>query len=216
MPEIEEIKTRIVSGAMQLFMKYGIRSVTMDDIARHLGMSKKTIYQGFADKDQIVLEVTKLHQCMWEEKANHFADTSAHAIEELLRFSVVFRDQMKQMNPALMFDLFKYHREAWQDWLAYKVKVIKQKIVDTLNRGIREGFFRSDLNVDVLATFRLEQIEMAFNDSIFPHNQYNLEEVQMQLFDHFICGCLTRKGKDLYEESKRKLFEQELSPLIIK
>jgi TetR/AcrR family transcriptional regulator, cholesterol catabolism regulator len=216
MPEIEEIKPKIVSGAMELFMKYGIRSVTMDDIARHLGMSKKTIYQGFADKDEIVQEVTKMHQCMWEEKSNHFAHVSANAIEELVRFSVLFRDHMKQMNPSLMFDLVKYHREAWQDWLNYKAKIIKQKIIDTLNRGITEGYFRKDLNVDILATFRLEQIEMAFNDTVFPYHQYNFEEVQMQLFDHFIYGCLTRQGVELYEETKRKIFDVELTPIPVK
>jgi AcrR family transcriptional regulator len=216
MAENEEIKQKIVQAAFDLFQKYGIRSVTMDDIARHLGISKKTIYQGFSEKDEIVLAVTKMHQCMWEERAAHYANTSENAIDELLRFSVVFRDQMKQLNPSLMFDLFKYHREAWQDWVSYKTKVIKQKIVDTINRGIDEGYFRAGLNVDILATFRVEQVEMAFNDSIFPRDRFRFDEVQMQLFDHFVYGCLTHKGIDLYEETKRKLFEQEPTPIPVK
>lgn len=213
MAENEEIKQKIVQSAFELFMKYGIRSVTMDDIARHLGMSKKTIYQSFSEKDEIVSAVTKMHQCTWEERANHLASTSSNAIEELLKFSVVFRDQMKQMNPSLMFDLFKYHREAWQEWVTYKANVIKQKIVDTINRGVREGYFRADLNVDILATFRVEQIEMAFNDTVFPREKFKFEEVQVQLFDHFIHGCLTRQGMDLYEETKRKIFELEPTPI---
>lgn len=216
MAEIEEIKQKITQAAFELFQKYGIRSVTMDDIARHLGMSKKTIYQSFSEKDEIVLAVTKMHQCMWEEQANHFASTSENAIEELLRFSVVFRDQMRQLNPSLMFDLFKYHREAWLAWVSYKSKVVKQKIVDTINRGIVEGYFRSGLNVDILATFRVEQVEMAFNDSIFPRDKFRFDEVQMQLFDHFVYGCLTHKGFALYEETKRKLFELETTPIPVK
>lgn len=213
MAENEEIKHKIVQAAFELFQKYGIRSVTMDDIARHVGISKKTIYQGFSDKDEIVLAVTQMHQNMWEERANHFASTSENAIEELLRFSVVFRDQMRQLNPSLMFDLFKYHREAWQNWVAYKSNVVKQKIVDTLTRGIREGYFRTGLNVDILATFRVEQVEMAFNDSIFPRDKFRFEEVQMLLFDHFIYGCLTFEGMKLYEETKRKFTELEPTPI---
>jgi AcrR family transcriptional regulator len=216
MAENEEIKKKIVDSAFELFKKYGIRSVTMDDIARHLGMSKKTIYQSFSEKDEIVLAVTKMHECMWEERATHLAQTSDNAIEELLKFSMVFRDQMRQMNPSLMFDLFKYHREAWQEWITYKNKVIRKKIVDTINRGISESYFRADLKVDILATFRVEQVEMAFSESIFPREQYKLEDVQMQLFDHFIYGCLTRKGIDMYEQTKQKLFEQEQTPIPVK
>lgn len=206
---MEDLKHKITVGAFELFMKYGIRSVTMDDIARHLGISKKTIYQGFSDKDEVVLAVTRTHQCDMEIQVKSIAEASSSAIEELLRFSVVFRNQMKQMNPSLMFDLFKYHRVAWEEWLAYKANVIKKCVSDTIKRGMSEGFFRADINADILATFRMEQIEMAFNDSIYPHNQYNFEEVQLQLFEHFIYGCLTQKGMALYEENKKKLFETE-------
>ena len=76
---------------------------------------------------------------------------------------------------------------------------------------MKEGYFRKDLNTDILATLRVEQVELAFNDSVFPHDQYNFEEVQMKLFDHFIYGCLNRKGFDLYEETKKQMFEQEPS-----
>jgi AcrR family transcriptional regulator len=214
MAENDDNKHKIAQAAHDLFMKYGIRSVSMDDIARHLGMSKKTIYQSFSEKDEIVTAVTTMHQSEWEEKASHLAATSANAIEELLRFSVVFREQMRQMNPSLMFDLFKYHRQAWDEWIAYKSRVIKQNVADTIRRGVAEGYFRRDLNPNILATFRVEQVEMAFNETIFPQDQYNFHEVQMQLFDHFIYGCLTRKGMDLYEESKIKLLETEQTPSV--
>jgi TetR/AcrR family transcriptional regulator, cholesterol catabolism regulator len=216
MAENEEIKEKIVHAAFELFMKYGIRSVTMDDIARHLGMSKKTIYQSFSEKDEIVSAVTRLHQCTWEERANLLAENSSNAIEEMLKFSLVFRDQMRQMNPSLMYDLFKYHRDSWQDWVTYKSKVIRQKIVNTINRGINEGFFRQDLNVNILATFRVEQIEMAFSESVFPRDQFRFEEVQLQLFDHFVHGCLSPAGMKLYDETKHKFFETEPTPIPVK
>jgi AcrR family transcriptional regulator len=212
MSEMDEIKQKIVFAANELFIKYGIRSVTMDDIARHLGMSKKTIYQSFSEKDEIVSLGMQLHCQMWEKKSDEIVDASGNAIEELLKFSLVFRDQMKKMNPNMMFDLHKYHHATWEEWAKYKREVIKQRVIDTIDRGVREGYFRSDLNKDILATLRVEQLELAFNDSVFPHEKNSLEEVQLQLFDHFIYGCLNRKGFDLYEETKKKMFEQEPIP----
>jgi AcrR family transcriptional regulator len=209
MAEIDEMKHRIVLAANELFIKYGIRSVTMDDIARHLGMSKKTIYQSFSEKDEIVSLGMQMHCQMWEQKSDEIVVASGNAIEELLKFSLVFREQMRKMNPNMMFDLFKYHRATWEEWLKYKREVIKQRIIDTIDRGMAEGYFRQNLNKDILATLRVEQLELAFNDSVFPHEQHNLEDVQMQLFDHFIYGCLNRKGFDLYEETKKQIFEQE-------
>jgi hypothetical protein len=116
------------------------------------------------------------------------------------------------MNPNMMFDLHKYHHATWEEWAKYKREVIKQRVIDTIDRGVREGYFRSDLNKDILATLRVEQLELAFNDSVFPHEKNSLEEVQLQLFDHFIYGCLNRKGFDLYEETKKKMSEQEPIP----
>ncbi len=211
---MDEIKQKIIAGANELFMKYGIRSVTMDDIARHLGMSKKTIYQTFSEKDEIVSAGIKMHCNMWQKKSEDIANSSSNAIDELLKFSVVFREQMKKMNPNMLFDLFKYHRQTWDEWLTYKAHVIKQRVIDTINRGMTEGYFRPELNAEILGTMRVEQLEVAFNDSVFPHDKFNFEEVQMQLFNHFIYGCLTRKGMDLYEESKRQIFEHESIPII--
>lgn len=206
---MDEMKQKIVIAANELFMKYGIRSVTMDDIARHLGMSKKTIYQSFSEKDEIVSLGMQMHCEMWEKRTEEIVTTTNNAIEELLRFSLVFREQMKKMNPNMLFDLFKYHRATWEDWVKYKRDVIKQRIIDTLDRGMAEGYFRHDLNKDILATLRVEQLELAFNDSVFPHEVHKLEDVQMQLFDHFIYGCLNRKGFDVYEDTKKQMFEHE-------
>lgn len=209
---MDEIKQKIVIAANELFIKYGIRSVTMDDIARHLGMSKKTIYQSFSEKDEIVALGMRMHCDMWEKKSEEIVSSTGNAIEELIRYSMVIRDQMRKMNPNMMFDMYKYHHATWEEWVKYKREVIRQRVMDTIDRGVKEGYFRTDLNKDILATLRVELLELAFNDSVFPHDKHTLEDVQLQLFDHFIYGCLNRKGFDLYEETKTKMFEQEPIP----
>lgn len=206
---MDETKQKIVQAANELFIKYGIRSVTMDDIARHLGMSKKTIYQSFSEKDEIVSEGMRMHCEMMAKRSEDIKRGSNTAIEELLKSSVIFREQMRKMNPNMMFDLHKYHHTTWERWVSYKRDVIKKRIMDTIERGIKDGCFREDINKEVLAALRIEQLELGFNESVFPRDQFNIEEVQMQLFDHFIYGCLTQKGFEVYEESKKQIFEHE-------
>jgi len=186
-------------------MRYGIRSVSMDDIARHLGISKKTIYQVYADKDELVFAVSRLHQDIWITSTEEITRTAADAIEELLRFSALLRQQLAEMNPSVMFDMYKFHRAAWEDFVQYKNKVMRARVRESIMRGISEGHFRVDINPEILATLRVEQVEMAFNDNIFPHSQYKLDQVQLQLFDHFVFGLLTEKGRARYESSSKEL-----------
>jgi TetR/AcrR family transcriptional regulator, cholesterol catabolism regulator len=214
MPEMDEIKLKIILAANELFMKYGIRSVTMDDISRHLGMSKKTIYQSFSEKDELVRAVNKLHQDLWESESCNVVASTSNAIDELIQFSIIFRKAISTMNPSVMHDMFKYHRSTWEDWIRYKRETLRKRVMDTIQRGQKDGTFRMDINVEVLAIMRIEQVDLAFNDQLFPADKFSFEEVQMQLFDHFIYGCLTPQGVELYEKSKRQITERELTPIV--
>ena len=205
--KMEDCYNRVLKAAHDLFMKYGIRSVSMDDIARHLGISKKTIYSCFTEKDEIVLKVNQLMQEKWEQEADAIRDTASNAIELMVRLSLMLRSHISSMNPSILFDLYKFHRPAWEEWNKYKTENVRKKLMDVMDRGVQEGLFRPDIDKSILSTLRVEQIELAFNDSIFPHDTYNLELVQMQLADHFIQGLLTEKGAEYYKQTKGKLFE---------
>lgn len=196
---MEDPKNRILQAANELYLRYGIRSVSLDDIARHLGMSKKTIYQSFADKDELVHSVSRLHLKMWEQRLSEIFTSAGDSIEALMGYTQVLREQFAEMNPTIMFDLFKFHRKAWEELAAFKQTVVKEHLRSTLHRGMADGFFRDNLDVEILAALRLEEVEMGFNDNVFPHAQYSLEKVQLQLFDHFIHGLLTDLGRARYD-----------------
>lgn len=210
--EEKDAKERIVNGARELFMKYGIRSVSMDDIARHLGASKKTIYQYFADKDEIVTQVAQMHMANDRQEFDQIKEVAKDALDELIRTSIFFRKHIQQMNPSLMFDLQKYHGKAWMLWQEYKKQHVFEAVVKNMKRGIEEGLFRPTLNAEVLASMRIEVVELAFDTDVFPASQFNLTEVQMHLFDHFIYGLLTEKGRKQYEKYKQEPNNHELTP----
>ena len=195
-----DINERIIVAADSLFMKYGARSVTMDDIARELSVSKKTIYQYYKDKDEIVTLVSQAHIEQEKKEFTEISESSNNAIEEIFKISQCIRKMVTEINPSLLYDLQKYHRKAWDLYLDYKTEFIKNSVVDNLQRGIKEGCYREELDVEVIATYRVEQVQMAFDDKIFPRNKFNFPQVQMQLFDHFLHGLLTDKGRKLYKD----------------
>lgn len=204
------IKEKIQRGAEELFMRYGVRSISMDDIARHLAVSKKTLYQHFTDKEDIVTLTCKAHL---ERSAHEFESiqkTSRNAIEELVQVSVCLKRNMTDMNPSLLFDLQKYHPKAWSVWLNHKNKFIRESVVRNLKQGIEEGYFRPELDPQVIASVRLELVQLAFNEEIFPREKFKLTDVQMQIFDHFVFGLLTDKGRKQYLKCKQ---ESKTEPL---
>jgi len=203
--ENTDYRLKLLFGAKDLFLRFGVRSVSMDDIARHLGISKKTIYQYFRDKDELVTEIASNY--LEEDKKTYQAvmDAASNAIEESFACTQCLRKQLEQMNPSLLFDLQKYHPGAWQAYLEYKNGFIKSGIIKNIERGISEGYFRPDINPEIIATFRLEQVQLAFDEDLFPKNKFEISTVQLHLFEHFIQGLLTEKGRALYDNYKRLL-----------
>ena len=179
-------------------MQYGVRSVTMDDVARDLGMSKKTLYQSFANKDELVEAVSSAHI---ERERIEFAgveQSASNAIEELFNITKCVRKSMQGVNPSLLFDLQKYHPGSWALFLDFKQNFIRAMVERNLSTGVKEGFYRPEVNPDILAKLRMEQVQMAFDPKIFPPNKYNIVDVQMQVLDHFVHGLLSDKGRELY------------------
>lgn len=204
------IKEKILKGSEELFMRYGVRSISMDDIARHLAVSKKTLYQHFADKEDIVTVACKAHLCRKADQFKSIRKTAKNALEELFQLSVCLKQNMEEINPSLLYDLEKYHPKAWRVWLDYKHKFIGDSVISNLKQGIAEGYFRPELNPEVMATVRLELVQLAFNEEIFPRDRFRLADVQAQIFDHFVFGLLTEKGRKLYLKYKQENKPQPL------
>lgn len=200
-----EVKERILTAAEGLFLQYGFRSISMDDIARHLAVSKKTIYQFFSDKDEIVCLVATRHFNREKELCKErIFDQAENAVHELLQVSRHMKTATTNTNPSVMFDLQKYHPKAWQIVKDFKQGFILQHLRRNLKQGIEEGLYRADMNVEIMARLRLEQVQLAFDANAFPPAEFNFFDIQLEFLDHFIRGIVTEKGLQLLTEYKTK------------
>lgn len=203
-----EIKDRILRHAMTLFMQKGIKSVSMDDIAADLAMSKKTLYKWLANKDELVHAVMQQHLLETQHDCEQLQGHATSAIDELFRMMDWMRQQFGEVHPSIFYDMQKFHPATWQLWVSHKHEYILAQITDNLRRGIAEELYRPELDVEVLARLRLAQIELAFNADVFPPRQFDVRRLQEVILEHFMLGVATLKGHKLIN-SYRHVVEQD-------
>jgi AcrR family transcriptional regulator len=198
-------KERILLKAGDLFDKYGIRSVTMDDIASQLGMSKKTIYLSYKDKDELVDDVFQCrimqsrNQCMFDR------ERAENPIHEVFLSMEMVGELLKSMHRNILYDLEKYHPNVFAKYLQYKSEFIGKIISENLALGKEMGLYRSELNIDIITKVRLTTMMLSFNNDLFPISKFNGAEVEYEIIYHFLYGISTPKGVKMVEKYKQKI-----------
>ena len=202
-----EPKERILIKSEELFMHYGIRSVSMDDIANSLGMSKKTLYQYYADKDELVDAVVDQHVGGMQSDCMACRHDAKDAVHEIFITMERIMDEFSNMNPMLLYDLEKFHFRAYQRFRDHKDKFLAKLVRDNIEWGIKDELYRADLDVDVITRFRIESMMIPFNVSVFPPGKYKLAALSEAIIEHFVYGLATVKGHKLiqkYNEQRQK------------
>ncbi len=194
----------IIIKVSEIYLKYGIKSVTMDDVARELGISKKTLYQYFKDKDDLVKKVVDYHMDLQHESMKGFASKNVNAIEELLMVSKFIANFLKQINPSVTYDIQKYYPEIWKSITSDRRDHIFNQIKENMKRGIKEGLYRKDLNTDIIAHFYLIRLDAAKTLDLITENKYPYEEIFNTFFSYHIRGIANQKGIDYLESKKKK------------
>ena len=200
------IKERIQTKAHELFMQYGIRSVSMEDISNNLGMSKKTLYQYFADKDELVDAVVDTHIATIQVECTGCHTEAKDAVHEIFLTMENIIEQLSNMNPMVLNDLAKFHFRSYNRFKEHKDKFLAKIIRDNIEWGKKEELYRPEINTEVITKFRLESMMIPFNTTVFPPGRYNLAEISGQVIENFIYGLVTIKGHKLilkYKQEKK-------------
>lgn len=193
-----ETRQRILDVATEQFARFGVRTITMEDLARQVGISKKTIYQEFEDKKDLVKEV--FARILEEDRRRlaFIAEQGDGVIEHLVQTSKIMRERLTSINPLVILEVQKYFPEAWKIFESFKEETIQTDLVKVLEKGKELGYFRKEIDSKVLAKVRISQITSAFDPRSFADVEYNLVEEQMIILDHFLHGIFTEKGREAY------------------
>jgi AcrR family transcriptional regulator len=194
-----ETKTRILKTAVELFSKFGFRSISMDDISHQLGMSKKTVYQYFADKDEIVTLAVQTHLAQEKEALKKIQSEVKDAVDFFMRVNNYLMRNIRDTSSATIYDLKKYHGRAWKVIEHFRNDFLLKAVTENLRAGIAEGNFRPDISVEILARLRMEEVSFLLE---FSKEGFNLSEVSSNILDHFVCGIATENGRKLYRKYK--------------
>lgn len=195
-------KERILLKSNELFNRYGIRSVSMDDIATQLGMSKKTLYQYYVDKDELVNAVFDIILNSNKSQCLECSKKGENAIHEVFLSFDMMQDILTSMNPSVLFDMQKYHPSAYKKFQDFRNGFLYKLIRNNLERGIREEIYRPEIDTDILSKYRLFSVLLSFDPEVFPSNKTNLVYIEQQLLEHFLYGLATSKGEKLIQKYK--------------
>lgn len=204
----EELQN-ILKKVRELYMKYGIRSITMDDISSELGISKKTLYQHVADKDELVGKFIENEISIRHHQICECISKNCNAIEELVDITLFMNKMMKEQNPATEHDLKKYYPHHFQKTVKARREGIYKYILVNLKKGKAEGLYREDLNEDIIAKMHLSRIEATHQSGIFTPEEVISVKLFMELLVYHVRGIATAEGIAVLDKKVRELEEKE-------
>jgi AcrR family transcriptional regulator len=188
----------ILDCAEKLFTRYGIRSVTMDDVAKQAGVSKKTLYQFFNDKNHLVECIIKQFIEHHTENLKEIRTVSENAIDEYYRVIAIAMEEFLEVQPVFMHDLSKFFPGVWNQILEFQHIFIKQYMYENLDRGMKEGLFRNDINLDILSSYYASSVTTLFSHQLFPPSKMNFNELFTELFKYHSNAVMSDKGREVY------------------
>jgi TetR/AcrR family transcriptional regulator, cholesterol catabolism regulator len=191
---MDQKEQEIIEQAMQLFTRYGIKSVTMDEFSRHIGISKKTLYQYFADKNELVEKT--IHALIDKNACNieEIENKQLNAIEELFELYRIVNEMIKSHNPVLEFDLQRYFPKIYKKLRELQRNNTLNMMLANLNKGKSEGFYRGDLNVEILAKLNLMRTEYIMHSDLVTQEEMHSKSFFHEIFKYHVFGIISKKG----------------------
>ena len=203
-----EPQEKILKVSLELFFKYGIKRVTLDDIAKELGMSKKTIYQFYKEKDDLVNQLCVVEMQKQECIFKNIEEQSQDPIHEIILISNTMSEMMHHINPIFFLDLQKYHSNAFVQFQKFKDECAYRYLLRNIKSGKEIGVYRNDIDEELTAKYRLTQIDMLMFGNYFSFEKISFTQTHQLLLDMFVYGICTLKGYKLINDYK-KINEQE-------
>jgi len=193
-------KATILAKVHELFMKYGLKSVSMDDISRQLGISKKTLYQCVENKRDLIKEVFQKHITEEEAAINEIVVKSKDAVDEMIEIARFVTALLREISPTTLYDMQKYYGDIWGMMEGLHQDHVYSVIKNNLDRGITEGLYRKNLNTDIIAKLYVGKTMLIVDEDVFPLKDYNKEKLYLEYVHYHLHGIALPKGLKLFEK----------------
>jgi len=194
------MKDTILQKAGDTFLKLGFKSVTMDDIANELGISKKTIYKYFKNKADLVDEATiYMHEVM-NKKALKVYNMGYNAIEENFEVNKVFTGFMQNLDDSPIYQLQKYYPETYNKIMSHEFCVFKDCLLSNIEKGINEEVYRKNIIIDQVTKFYFSLIMSIHDSKLYTYNKNSINKLELNVLEYHTRAIATEKGLKILEE----------------
>lgn len=188
-----------------LYRKYGIRSVTMDDISRELGISKKTLYQYVRDKDELVRKVIELEITTQQDHMQGSCKESQNAIEELAEIARCISYMLNEYSAVTEYDLKKYYPDLYVRIRELRRERMLRFIQNNLSKGKNEGLYRENLNIDIISKLSVSHIDSLFESEVLTLTEFLDKRFIVEYFIYHLRGIANERGLHILEVQLQKL-----------
>lgn len=203
---MEATKEKILNKTGDSFLKFGFKSFTMDDIANDLGISKKTIYKYFNNKHDLVSQtVTHIHEnCIC--KIDGVCQLGYNAIEENFEVKKIFKEMFQaSTDESPMYQLEKYYPKVFKNVMQNEFMMFKDCIIKNLEKGISEGLYREDIEINIVTRFYFALIMAVHNDNLFTYNKNTINKLEINALEYHTRSIATAKGIKELEKQLQKI-----------
>jgi AcrR family transcriptional regulator len=209
----QEIKDRILTRAEEMFLRFGYSKVTMDEIAAHLGMSKKTLYKFFPSKEELVREIIYKMKCDVQDYVDALlANDEMDFVEKLKRLMNLIGNQSSKLQGPLLEDLHKNVPEVWQQVNEFRKENVRQKFTQLINMGVEKGIFRKDVDQRLIVLIYSSAVQGLINPEILSQMPFSVEQVFESVIKVIFSGIFTEEGRIKYNsyQIEDKVKENEI------
>jgi len=189
-----DLEEQILTKAKDLFMSVGIRNTTMDDIAKDLGISKKTLYKAIENKSDLVTKCILHDLILRKKEVDTIVSKYPNPIEQMLQLGAHILYAFKQHKLSIIHDLMKFYPESWYLVMEHKENYVKEIIKNNLKNGIRSGVYRKDIQVDIYANFFMSGTDISINSNIFPESAFDFSDIFREFLFYHLRGIVNENA----------------------
>tara|TARA_B100000902_G_scaffold376518_1_gene407679 strand:- start:1218 stop:1829 length:612 start_codon:yes stop_codon:yes gene_type:complete len=199
-----QMKKKIILKALNLFLSLGFKSVTMDDLAQSMSISKKTIYQFFKNKNQLISSCTESIQKQLVETFKEIRKNADNPIVELFEMKKEAMKILGNTEASPQFQLQKFYPEIYEEIKNREFNLFKDNIQESLKRGIKSEYFRKEINIDFVTRIYLNGMRGVRDINLFPLNEFKVDEVIEDFIEYHLRAISTKKGLSLLNKIYKK------------